>query len=202
MDKQKEEWIKVHQPYEFKFHQSNNFRWSEKFMEFWDLCYGGFMELSKDQFTDDQILLDIGCGSRPGLDWFTSGKCYHLDPLLDKYVTIPQMAPYWKDKDEEVMLSQPAEDMVEDLRGKCDFVVCHNVLDHAYDWRTILSNMSAYCKKGAIVCFSTDLHSHGIGHPGIDNHQEFFDLIKEDYEIVKDDPNRWGREVFYYLIKK
>jgi 2-polyprenyl-3-methyl-5-hydroxy-6-metoxy-1,4-benzoquinol methylase len=199
----KEEWQKVHQPYELKFHKGNNFRWNDtNFMKLWDILFGEFMEFSKDQFKEDEIILDIGCGSRPCLDWFESGERYHLDPLLNSYVTIPQVKRHWESKDPANLLSQPAEELKDDLVDKCDFIVCVNVLDHTYDWRAILSNMVKYGKSGSYVCFTTDLNSHGIGHPGIDNHDEFYKFIEDHYEIIKSIPNYYKREISYNLRKK
>jgi hypothetical protein len=197
----KEEWERIHQPYELKFHKGNNFRWTDNFMTLWDKLFGDFMGLSKDHFPEDHILLDIGCGSRPALDWFDSGTCYHLDPLLNSYMKIPQVQKYWTDKEPVNLLSQPAEELVTDLVGRCDFITCVNVLDHTYDWRIILANMVQYGKQGSIVCFTTDLNSHGIGHPGIDNHDEFYSFITDHYEVIESIPNLFKREISYNLRK-
>jgi hypothetical protein len=203
----KEEWTRVHQPYELKFHKGDNYRWSEKFMVVWSDIFGNFMGVNKDQFKDG-VLLDIGCGSRPCLDWFEGGKKYNLDPLLDQYLPIKQIQKYWVDKTPDEMICSPAEEVIKALVGKCDFIVCSNVLDHTYDWREILNNMVSYGKQGSMVCFSTDLSSHGIGHPGIDDHEEFHKFMGDHYEIVKEATRkefpeaRWMREVFYVLRKK
>jgi len=195
------EWERVHQPYELRFHQGQNYRWGDKYEIEWTETLNEFMELERDDFKDG-VMLDIGCGSRPCLDWFDGGEQYSLDPLLDKYLTIPQIQKYWENKDKEHMLSQPAEELVEKLVGKCDLVLCCNTIDHAYDWKKILDNMLLYCKEGATVCFNTDLTSHGMGHPGVTNHAEFYKFFIDNFHIIKSEPGRLNREACYSLIKR
>ena len=182
---QKEEWASTHQEWELHYHKGGNYRHREKLWnEVWKNVYSGFVEFEKNQFQKENVLLDLGCGSRPALSWFTQGEKYHLDPLLDNFVTIPAMADFWKK--ESNLLSQPAETLVESLVGKCDFVQCWNVLDHTYDWRKIVANFSQYAKPGAIALMGTDLGpTPSIGHTGIDDPQELTAMIEQDFEVIK-----------------
>src|SRR5207249_3535547 len=118
------EWRRVHQPFELRFHQGQNYRWSNQtFWAQWDEIFGRFLDLRPGHFSQDAVLLDVGCGSRPVLDWFTSDCEKHfLDPLLSEYLQIDAMRPHWRDKPAERLLSQPAEVRAEQLVGKCDFV--------------------------------------------------------------------------------
>src|SRR6478672_651097 len=86
------EWQSRHQPFELQFHQGQNYRWSDAtFWQQWDEVFGQFMALPKDFFCRGEVLLDVGCGSRPVLDWFSGASERHfLDPLLDQYREIPQ----------------------------------------------------------------------------------------------------------------
>jgi hypothetical protein len=200
----KEIWEKEHQPFELKWHQGNNYRWNNSFVVEWEQKFNEFMELSKDEFTDNDILLDIGCGSRPCLDYFNSGKKYHLDPLLKDYLKIEQVQKYWTDKTEDELLMQPAEELVKHLVGKCDFIVCCNVLDHTYDWESIINNIIKYSKKGTKVFFFTDLDGHGPGHPGIDDVDKLKKIIDDNFIKVKDIDYKGScyKHVFYSLKYK
>lgn len=201
MSKEIDDWKRMHQPYELRFHQGKNYRWWPKYETEWTQTFEGFMGLNRDSFNDG-IMLDIGCGSRPCLDWFNGGERYHLDPLLPEFMKIPQVKQYWEDKEPQHLLQQPAEVLYDKLVGKCDFVVCCNVLDHTYSWRDILNNMLLYCKKGGTVCFNTDLTTHGMGHPGVNNHAEFYKFFIDNFEIVKSQPGYLKREAAYSLRKR
>jgi hypothetical protein len=198
------EWQTTHQPFELKFHQKKNYRWDEAaFVGQWNEVFGKFLGLSQNQFEKSHILLDVGCGSRPVLDWFTSPCEKHfLDPLLSQYCQIDQMRPYWSSKPEATLHSQPAEKPCAELIGRCDFVNCWNVLDHTYDWRQILDNLRDYAKPGAIVCLGTDFQSHGDGHPGIEDRAYFDDFIAQNFKVVKTETNYVHREIALKLIRK
>lgn len=198
------EWTRTHQPFELRFHQGENYRWKDStFYGQWDEVFGRFMGLTRDCFTADQVLLDVGCGSRPVLDWFTAPCEKHfLDPLLSEYRQIEKMRPHWQDKPEATLHSQPAEVPCVELFGKCDFVNCWNVLDHTYDWRKILDNIRDYAKPGALVCIGTDFQSHGDGHPGIEDRRYFDDFIAEHFQVVKTATNYVYREIALKLIRR
>lgn len=198
------EWTTTHQPFELRFHQGQNYRWNDStFFGQWDEVFGRFMELSRLQFAAGQILLDVGCGSRPVLDWFTSPCEKHfLDPLLADYRQIEQMRGHWQGKPAATLHSQPAEHPCRLLLGKCDFVNCWNVLDHTYDWRQILDNLRDYAKPGALVCLGTDFQSHGDGHPGIEDRRYFDDFVARHFEVMKTATNYVHRELALKLIRR
>jgi hypothetical protein len=198
------EWSDTHQPFELRFHQGENYRWNDAtFFGQWEEVFGRFLELKPDQFGQGKVLLDVGCGSRPVLDWFRSPCEKHfLDPLLAQYTQIEKMRPYWDRKPAATLHSQPAEKACEALLGKCDFVNCWNVLDHTYDWRLILNNLRDYAKPGAIVCLGTDFQSHGDGHPGIEDRKYFDDFIAAHFSVAKTATNYVHREVALKLIRK
>jgi len=177
----KTRWEQTHQPFELRYHQHSNFRWPGRealWDEQWNNVFGLFGGLNPESFTDNEVLLDVGCGSRPALQWFKHGLKYHTDPLLAEYLKIKQMQPHWENTDAEHLISAPAEECQEKLVDKCDFVLCWNVLDHTYDWREILHNCHAYLKQGGLFLLGTD---HGgkehIGHPGIPSSQVFLQVL-------------------------
>lgn len=182
MNKNYNEWKNIHQAYELKYHQQGNFRWpgrEEIWDEQWDNIFSLFAKQSKDQFTDDSTLIDIGCGSRPALDWFTHGKKYNIDPLLNDYLKIDVLKGHWNSFSEDQLISAPAEDLQSSLVQKADFILCWNVLDHTYDWQKILNNCYQYLKPTGTFILGTD---HGgkehIGHPGINNSEDLFQEIE------------------------
>ena len=190
-------WMAQDQPFELEFHQHDNYRWNDGWFDsHWQAIFARFMGFTRDSFGDNQILFDLGCGSRPCLDWFT-GECrkYHLDPLLNDYLTIKQVRHYWEGKPTRTLLSQPAEQFVSELAGECDFVNCWNVLDHTYDWRAILENIRRYLRPGGTVCLGTDFKSHGLGHPGIDDPGYFFRFIETHFDVLKQEDHYADREI-------
>ena len=203
LDQRRAEWRAVHQPFELKFHQQRNYRWDESVFAWqWNEVYGQLMGLAPDHFDDQHRLLDVGAGSRPCLDWFTTGRKYFVDPLLDDYVRIEAMGPYWRNHPSERLFSLPAEQFIAPLEGQCDFVNCWNVLDHTYDWRAILENIRGYTKAGSLVCLGTDFEEGGDGHPGIDDQEYFWHFINSHFEIAAERRDFVYREVALKLVRK
>jgi len=192
------QWEEVHQKFELNFHRHENYRWdNNKFLNQWTNIFSNFMKLTPGSFAADEIILDVGCGSRPAIDWFSKSLCqkYYIDPLLDSYRNIAEVQKFWEDKKPHSLLALPAEHYIEFLVNKCGFIICWNVLDHSYDWRIILHNITQYCKEGGAVCIGTDFESHGKGHPGIDDKGYFLSFIKEYYRINEKRENYFGREL-------
>jgi hypothetical protein len=197
-----ERWQQIHQPYELAYHKQGNFRWRDhEWNAQWNAVLADFMEFSPDTFTDQHVMLDVGCGSRPCFDWFTGGAKHYIDPLLSQFVRIPKMAPYWKDKAD--MYSAPAEETIDGLVGKCDYVHCWNVLDHTYGWMEVLQNIVKYTKKGGICLMGTDLGiKESKGHPGIDDPPAFFRVLDENFTTVKKASPLVHRRIALKLIRK
>lgn len=191
-------WKEGAQKFELNFHRHENYRWDDnRFLEQWTNIFLILMKLTPESFAADDIILDVGCGSRPALDWFSKSLCqkYYIDPLLDSYRNIAEVKKFWEDKKPRYLLALPAEHYVEFLVNKCSFIICWNVLDHTYDWRIILHNITRYCREGGTVCIGIDFEPHGIGHPGIDDKGYFLSLIKKYYRINEKKENYLGREL-------
>jgi len=202
-----EEWRQVHQPWELCYHRHENFRWPKRQVEWdaqWESVFG-FAGLNPATFQADDVLLDVGCGSRPVLDYFKAGQKHFVDPLLEGYLQIPAMKPYWQEHDRTCLYAIPAEERIENLAGKCDLVLCWNVLDHSFEPFKILKNMAVYAKPGATLLIGTDLHEKPhMGHPGIGSRAEFMAIIKTQFKVVKEARRgafHAGRDVSFLLQK-
>jgi len=197
------EWDKYHSKWELEFHKRPNYRWDdEHFHRQWSVIFGEFMGFGRDHFKSDDTLLDLGCGSRPALDWFNnSAQKYNLDPLLADFCEIEEMKRFWDGKPDDSMLSVPAETPIEWLYDSCSFVNCWNVLDHTYDWEKIMENIAAYVTAGSYCCIGTDFQSHGIGHPGIGDSDIFFNFVGRYFDIEKTVNNLFGRELALKLVR-
>lgn len=181
-------WKEVHQPFELSYHQHGNFRWPGReniWDEQWNNIFSLFGKQKKDQFTDNQVLIDIGCGSRPALSWFEKGKQYNIDPLLEDYLKIEKLQQYWEPFTKDQLISAPAEELQTQLINKADFILCWNVLDHTYDWKKILNNCFEYLNSDGVFLLGTD---HGgkehIGHPGIQKSEELFKELDSKFKTI------------------
>lgn len=182
----KREWLEKHQPFELDYHQKDNYRWhDEGFGLAWISNFRDFGELDPNYFTPEEILVDAGCGSRSAFEYFTTGRKVYVDPLLDKYLQIPEVQTYWADVPHEALNGAALEQSIFALRDRCALVNCWNVLDHVFDWRKALANMLWYLRPGGIFLLCTDLASHGEGHPGIDDPAEMLTRIIDQCRLVK-----------------
>jgi len=179
------EWEEVHQPFELNYHRRPNFRWPEQvslWNDQWSSVFG-FAGLTPDSFSTEN-LLDMGCGSKPALEWFNSGEKWYLDPLLDEFRDIPQVKGYWDRMDTSRLIAKPGEEFIPMLEGHFDFILCWNALDHAYDAIAVLRNMHRYVKPGGKILLGTDIgESPHLGHPGIGSRAKFMETIHELFDV-------------------
>jgi len=201
--KAKEHWKDIHQPFELNYHKKPNYRWgnfknSWMWDDCWDKLFGDFMQFTKNQFKNEEMILDVGCGSRPAFDWFTSGDKYYLDPLLNDYLKIKEMKEYWKDKPKNKLISEAAENLRDDLIGKFSFILCWNVLDHTYDFKDIIKNISMYLKEDGVALIGNDvLKPPHIGHPGVESESSFFNEIEKYFKIEREEDSHSMDNILY-----
>lgn len=207
LNNKKEIWKSAHQEFELKYHKNSNMRWNDKtWYDQWNGVFT-FADLNKESFTRNEVIADIGCGSRPSLEWFNvndSVEKNYSDPLLSEYVKIPQMKKYW-DKELEQgarIFSQPAETPIDSIINRCDFCICWNVLDHCYDGIKVLLNVVSYVKSKGICSIATDFGTTPhIGHPGL-NKEAFMEVINKHFDIIKEKNNFRHRQKALLLRKK
>lgn len=196
-------WQTQHQPFELAFHRGYNFRWDDQqWYAQWGNVFARFARLAPETFSVDDTLIDVGCGSRPALQWFTAGRKLYLDPLIDEYRRIPQVADYW---DGAETVCQPAEERHEALVDIASLVLCWNVLDHTYDWRAVLRNALAYARSEATIIIGTDLSAISRpGHPGMGDGASatLLETVVESCNILRESGPCYRRDLALLLRKR
>lgn len=201
------EWQTVHQPFELNYHRHSNFRWPGQeavWQEQWDNVFG-FAGLNPKSFTSEHKLLDMGCGSKPALEWFIGGEKWCMDPLLNDFREIPQVQASWDALDPARLIAKPGEEFIPELSGTFDFILCWNALDHAYDAQAVLRHIYSYAKPGAVILLGTDTGDKPhLGHPGIGSRQQFMATVRELFEVEKETNSgfRYCRQKAFVLHKR
>lgn len=107
---------------------------------------------------DGLRVMDVGCGPTVQSRWFHGADIVALEPLADSYM---QNVPWHNLGCAKAVYSVPAEQMVEEERGKIDVVLSINALDHAHDFYDVIKNISAYLKPHGLAFLSFDMHEAG-----------------------------------------
>ena len=143
-------------------------------------------------------VLDVGSGPRSMGEFFDNHLTLSvIEPLADDF-----KADGLANFGTASVYSVAAEDFVSPLESHFDFVWSHNVLDHCYDWRTVIGNIRRYLKPGGKFYIGTDAgHGPCRGHLGIPNIDEllqeldaFGDLTYKHHLKEKGD-SCWFRDI-------
>lgn len=218
------EWNDVNQKFELLYQSTYNYRDFDVFENQWKTIFTNF-GLTQDYF-NEQVLVDIGCGSRPALSYFSENNEKHcVEPLLSELMQVtkspdkelPGRTRWCKEPDlpttsvrnwftEEPYFLHPLayETNIPRLNNYCDFILCWNVLDHGYDWRAGVRNMISYLKPGGLLLLATDYEAHKY-HIGIDNPEELTERIEDNFDILKTRENTkalWDRDYMILAKKK
>ena len=146
-------WAEKSQPGEKTFHLSSQWRNTSLFMQNTAAVFEGF-GLRRDQYAGE-LIVDVGAGSKLRSKYFAAARIAAIEPLADDFVR--EIA--WCDlNDAERLFSRPAEQCVDELRGRAAFAMCINVLDHTYDPQAILRNIHSYLRPDGAFLLSVDLH--------------------------------------------
>jgi ubiquinone/menaquinone biosynthesis C-methylase UbiE len=113
--------------------------------------YTQFFSLSEN-FYQEKVILDIGCGPRGSLEWAVSAKeRYGLDPLADSYLKLGA------DKHQMSYVKAYVEDMPFE-KEKFDVVCSFNSLDHVSDLNRSCKEIQRVLKPGGLFLLLVDVH--------------------------------------------
>jgi 2-polyprenyl-3-methyl-5-hydroxy-6-metoxy-1,4-benzoquinol methylase len=144
-------WSKQAQEGEFRFHAGNKWRQSEDFMAQTIGLFDSF-GFSRRQY-DGRTIIDLGSGSKLRTKYFQGARIIAIEPLADRFMVEIE----WCDlKDASEVYSVPAEERIEQCRGRADLVISINVLDHCFDFPKIMENVRFYLKRDGLVFLSFD----------------------------------------------
>ena len=112
----KRAWEKEAQPGELAFHQTNEWRNTANFMKQTIKLMEG-LGYKRTMFKD-QLMIDLGCGSKLRSKFFTKALIVGIEPLGNDFIkTVP-----WNDLiDAYKLFSVPAEKTIKELEGKAQF---------------------------------------------------------------------------------
>ena len=170
-------WKLSAQEFEFAFHKGPGGLWrmSSDFMRQTTVLFE-FWGYPPDKY-DGCIILDLGAGSKLRSKYFRNARIFAIEPLASRFKELP----FSDLGDAEAVYSLPAEDLVEELKGKVSFLMCINVLDHVFDPRHVLENCLEYLSHDAEFLLSTDLHKElrDEGHPVGFTQESLLSLVAE-----------------------
>lgn len=174
-------WRLTQQIIEYRFHRNDRWRQTDDFMQQTEhlMMHWGY---SPDDFAD-QLVVDLGCGSRLRSKFFRQARLVGVEPLADRFVKTIR----WSDlKEAEAIYSQSAEEPLPKLEGKAAFVMSINVLDHVYDWRKVVANVFTILQPGGQFLLSVDLHERrSLTHPTSLNRETLLDELTRTGFIVE-----------------
>ena len=176
-------WKLFAQKGELEHHVGDEWRQTEDFM-----VHTGKLML-RMKYTENsfknKIVVDMGNGSKLRSKFFKDSKIIAIDPLNDDF----RKNIEWSDVgDAYKCFSVPAEEMIDEIAGVADFVMCINVLDHTYNPKKILENIYAYLKDDGEFFLSVDLN-HSIPnskHPFAFSDQTVKQLLDSVGFVLKD----------------
>jgi 2-polyprenyl-3-methyl-5-hydroxy-6-metoxy-1,4-benzoquinol methylase len=146
-------WKMWSQKNELEFHKSNDWRNTQDFLDQTTYIMNQF-GYSPDDFKNE-IIIDLGCGSKLRSNFFKNAKIVAIDPLAEDFIkNVP-----WNDICTAAKYySKPAEELIPELENSATFLMCINVLDHTFKPRKILENCHKYLKTGGELLVSVDSH--------------------------------------------
>jgi len=148
-----EEWQSFAQEGEFEFHVGDTWRTSNDFVNQSRRLFEHF-GFSAQGYAGKTVV-DLGAGSKLRSKFFEKAKLVVIEPLADRF----RDSIDWCDlNDANQVYSYPAEQKIEELEGQADLLVSINVLDHCYNFETIIANIASYLAPDGIAFLSFDKH--------------------------------------------
>lgn len=155
-----------------------------------------------------QTVVDLGAGSKLRSKYFDDADIVALEPLADKFMREAE----WCDLDDaREVYSCGGERNIQGLVEEVDFIMCINVLDHAYSYEQVLDNVADYLKPGGRFLLSVDLHEGEPADHPIELTDELLrdELTDRGLEIEReftglplDHTDRYGHGTAYTVIAK
>ena len=148
-----EAWSKLAQEGEFNFHKNNKWRQSDDFMQ-QTIKLFDYFGFSRSQYKGKTII-DLGAGSKLRTKYFTGANIIVIEPLAERFIQEIE----WCDLNDALeVYSTPAEITIEECKNRADLLISINVIDHCYDFETIVDNIYKYLKKDGLAFISFDKH--------------------------------------------
>ena len=126
---------KVAQRLELEWHKKSNWRRSNNFLVHTEVLLSKWGYLPSDYAQN--LIIDLGCGSRLRSKFFKNAKIIAIDPLAENFI---KYVDYSDIRDAYRVYSLPAEKFILEIENKIDFIMCINVLDHSKNPKEILRN--------------------------------------------------------------
>ncbi|MFA7289122.1 MAG: methyltransferase domain-containing protein [Melioribacteraceae bacterium] len=197
-------WVYLSQKKEFRFHKKDNWRRTQDFLKQNDFLFKhwGFNEFDYE----NKVIIDIGAGSKLRSKYFRGSKIIAIEPLADKFV---KKIDFCDLREAYKIYSLPAENMIEELKGIADLIICINVLDHVDNYQKVLNAAYFYLKNDGRFLLSVDLHETAtIEHSvSLDEGKLESHFVKSNIRVlrkIKSLPNSafygQGETVTYILI--
>ena len=149
----REDWRVQAQEGEFAFHAADQWRRTDDFMAQTVALFDHF-GFHRDGYAG-KVVIDLGAGSKLRTLYFREAELIAIEPLADRFMADVDFC----DLDQAAAVySLPAEDRIDACVGRADLLVSINVLDHCFDFATILGNVRAYLKDDGLAFLSFDMH--------------------------------------------
>lgn len=163
-------WMTIHQPSELNYWKGKISRFDNN--DFYLARLKDFKGHPPLDFTayKGKLVVDMGSGPRSICEFFEGADVVCIEPLAEEFRKINNGA-YDKPMIKAV-IPQPAEGFISKLAMRADLVWCNNVLDHCFNWRSVLMNIARYLRPGGDFFIALDNDPPHAGHPGIGDMDE------------------------------
>mgnify|MGYP003706022543 CR=1 FL=1 len=190
-----EDWKNKSQIGELDFHMSEDsisWRHSKDFREHSQRLFENFELYASDW--EGKTVLDLGAGSMLRTKYFNKSNLIAIEPLGEQFVKNISGT----DLNNCTLYSVPAEQFIEELDSKIDLLVSINVLDHCYEFKTIINNIYKYLKDDGLGFLSFDEHySTDEMHPLILNEEIVSEILISNGFLIKKITRGFGKEKNY-----
>ncbi len=159
-----------------------------------DFMRGGAPDPSVLEHYRDKILVDIGCGPRPFIEWFPLRIPVMIDCCMLSYAESGLLQPSTYEK---VNLVDAMAEKLPIRSGTVDIVFALNMLDHTYRPETVVAEMRRILKVGGALHVHVDVGGEpNVCEPIVFTEERVRGLF-DDFKLIfheEDLPSNPGRE--------